>query len=144
MRKTLTALMFAAALPTLAMAAPPMDGPGHGDGPGRGFGPEHRGPAPFEQLDVTREQRQDIDRLMREERRNEREITREFLTKLPAAEQKAMKDRIDASHDKAHADIRGLLKPEQQKRFDEMKKEQDQRRAEWDEFQAWKASKKTQ
>ncbi|MEG1041062.1 MAG: LTXXQ domain protein, partial [Pseudomonas sp.] len=41
------------------------------------------------------------------------------------------------------ADIRALLKPDQQKKFDELKKEQDQRRAEWSEFKAWKAEKAT-
>jgi len=145
MRKTITALLFAAALPTVAMAMP-QGGPGEGFGPGKGpgFGPGHRGPAPFEQLDLSREQRQQIGKLMGEERHDQREVTQKYLEKLPAADQKAMKDELKAKHDKTQADIRGLLKPDQQKKFDDMKKKQEQRRAEWAEFQAWKASKKAQ
>jgi protein CpxP len=139
MRKTLIALMLAAALPTVAMAMPE-GGPGpEGKGPG-GPGPGHRG-APFAQLDLTPEQRQQIAPLMEQERRVDREITLKYLEKMPAADQQAMKAEIKAGQDKAQAQIRALLKPEQQKRFDEMKKEQDQRRAEWAEFQTWKASK---
>ena len=60
MRKTLTALFIAAALPTFAMAAPaandlpppPMEG-GHMMGQ---HGPRHGGP--MKELDLTREQRQ--------------------------------------------------------------------------------------
>lgn len=139
MRKTLTALLFAAALPTVAMAMPPA-GPGEGFDKGPGMGPRH-GPAPFEQLDLDREQRLQIGKLVGEDRHGDREITRKYLEKLPAADQKAMKDEIQARHDKTRADIRALLKPDQQKRFDEMNKEKDQRRAEWAEFQAWKAQK---
>ncbi|MEK1943866.1 MAG: LTXXQ domain protein, partial [Pseudomonas sp.] len=41
--------------------------------------------------------------------------------------------------------IRALLNPEQQKAFDEKHKQMEARRAEWQEFQAWKANKaKTQ
>ena len=138
MRKTLIAMLFAAALPTVAMAMP--EG-GHG-GPGAGFGPGHgRGGAPFAQLDLSPEQRQQIGKLMGEDRRSDREITQRYLEKLPAAEQKAMKDEMKAEHDKVQAEIRGLLKPEQQKKFDDMKHKQEQRRAEWAEFQAWKAEK---
>ena len=60
MRKTLIALMFAAALPTVAMAMPqdggplggPLDGPRHG---GQMHGGMH-GKGPYSQLDLTREQ----------------------------------------------------------------------------------------
>ena len=83
---------------------------------------------------------------MGEERHQQREITKKYLDKLPAADRKAMEDEIKANHDKAQTDVRAVLKPEQQKQFDEMKKTQEERRAEWAEFQAWKAQqgKKTQ
>lgn len=133
MRKTLIALMFAAALPTVAMAMP--------EGGPRHDGPHHRGGAPFAQLDLSREQRQQIDKLMGEQMKAQRDITKRYLEKLPAADQKAMKDEIKARHDKTHSDIRGVLKPEQQKQFDEMEKKRAERKAEWKEFQAWKAEK---
>lgn len=133
MRKTLIALMFAAALPTVAMAMP--------EGGPRHDGPHHRGGAPFAQLDLSREQRQQIDKLMGEQMKAQRDITKRYLEKLPAADQKAMKDEIKARHDKTHNEIRGVLKPEQQKQFDEMEKKRAERKAEWKEFQAWKAEK---
>ncbi|RXU43648.1 LTXXQ domain-containing protein, partial [Pseudomonas syringae] len=109
MRKTLIALMFATALPTIAMAAPPpppaggpdADGPAmHMDRDDRGPGPRmDRGPGPMGpmgELDLTREQRQQIERLMREQRHERREITQSYLEKMPAADQKAMHDEIEA------------------------------------------------
>ncbi|MDD0972576.1 Spy/CpxP family protein refolding chaperone [Pseudomonas fontis] len=136
MRKTLIALMFAAALPTVAMAMPEGGGPQFG-------GMHHRGDAPFAQLDLSREQRQQIGKLMGEQMKARQEITERYMAKLPAADQKAMKDEIKAKHDKAQADIRALLKPDQQKQFDEMAKKREERRAEWAEFKAWKAEKAT-
>ncbi|GGU81984.1 hypothetical protein GCM10009504_43230 [Pseudomonas laurentiana] len=134
MRKTLIALMLAATLPTVAMAMPE-GGPRHDE--------HHRGGAPFAQLDLTHEQRQQVHKLMGEQMKERREITQRYLEKLPAADQKAMKDELKAKEDKTQADIRALLKPEQQKQFDEMKKKEAERRAEWDEFKAWKAEKAT-
>ncbi|WP_225772654.1 Spy/CpxP family protein refolding chaperone [Pseudomonas sp. Marseille-Q5115] len=142
MRKTLTALLFAATLPTLAMAAP--EGPVHGPDMGQGAGPgmmHHRGPGPLEGLDLSREQRQQVGKLMGEQMKQRREITETYLDKLPAAEKKAMHDALAASEAKTRSDIRAVLKPEQQKEFDEMNKKRDERRAEWAEFQAWKAQK---
>jgi periplasmic protein CpxP/Spy len=133
MRKTLIALMFAAALPTVAMAMP--------EGGPRHDGPHHRGDAPFAQLDLSREQRQQIGKLMGEQMQQRREITERYINKLPAAEQKALKDELKASHDKADSQVRALLKPEQQKKFDDLQKERAARKAEWKEFQAWKAEK---
>ena len=133
MRKTLIALMFAAALPTVAMAMP--------EGGPRHDGPHHRGDAPFAQLDLSRDQRQQIGKLMGEQMKSRHEITQRYLAKLPAADQKALKDELKARHDKIDAEIRGVLKPEQQKQFDEMKKKQAERKAEWAEFKAWKAEK---
>ncbi|MDR2308560.1 MAG: hypothetical protein LBE53_15390 [Paucimonas sp.] len=133
MRKTLIALMFAAALPTVAMAMP--------DGGSRHDGPHHRGDAPFAQLDLSRDQRQQIGKLMGEQMQQRREITERYINKLPAADQKAMKDELKASHDKTDTQVRALLKPDQQKKFDELQKERAARKAEWKEFQAWKAEK---
>ena len=147
MRKTLIALMFAAALPTVAMAAMPdgqgpMGGPeGHmmgGPGHGGEHGPRGKG-GPFSQLDLSHEQRQQIGKLMGDQWHARKDLTKKYLDKLPAAEQKAMQDEIAAGKQKTQADIRAVLKPDQQKKFDEIVKKQEQRRAEWKEFQAWKA-----
>ena len=132
MRKTLTALLLAATLPTLAFAMPMHDG-----------GPRHhdRGHSMFKELNLSKEQRQEFRKLMGEQMKSRHEITQRYLAKLPAADQKALKDELKASHDKVDTQIRGMLKPEQQKQFDEMKKKQAERKAEWAEFKAWKAEK---
>ncbi|KVV05397.1 MULTISPECIES: Spy/CpxP family protein refolding chaperone [Pseudomonas] len=136
MRKTLIALMFAAALPTVAMAMPGGDGP---MGPRHGGEHHGRGDAPYSQLDLTREQRQQIGKLMGEQMHERKQLVDKYLQKLPAADQKALKDEIAAKHEKTQKDIRALLKPEQQKRFDEMQKQRAERKAEWKEFKDWKA-----
>ena len=136
MRKTLIALMFAAALPTVAMAMPGGEGP---MGPRHGGEHHGRGDAPYSQLDLTREQRQQIGKLMGDQFHARKDLTKKYLDKLPAADQKAMQDEIAAGKQKTQADIRAVLKPDQQKKFDEIVKQQEQRRAEWKEFQAWKA-----
>ncbi len=147
MRKTLIALMFAAALPTVAMAAMP-EGPGPMGGPEGHMmgGPEHGGEhgprgkgGPFSQLDLSREQREQIGKLMGDQWHARKDLVKKYLDKLPPADQKAMQDEIAAGKQKTRADIRALLKPDQQKKFDEIVKQQEQRRAEWKEFQAWKA-----
>jgi len=138
MRKTLIALMFAAALPTVAMAIPGGEGP---MGPRHGGEHHGRGDAPYSQLDLTREQRQQIGKLMGEQMHERKQLVDKYLEKLPAADQKALKDEIAAKHEKTQKDIRALLKPEQQKRFDEMQKQRAERKAEWKEFKDWKAQK---
>ena len=142
MRKTLIALMFATALPTLAMAMPPQEGPDNG-WQGGGMHGQHgpRDGGPFRELNLTPEQHQQIAKLMGEQMRGRHELTERYLKKLPAADQKAMQDEIKATHDKTQADIRALLKPDQQKQFDEILKKQEQRRADRAEFEAWKAQK---
>lgn len=132
MRKTLIALMLAAALPTVAMAMP--EGGPHG-------GDHHRGHGMYSQLDLSREQRQQVGKLMGEQMKSRHEITQRYLEKLPAADQKALKDELKAKEDKTQSEIRALLNPEQQKQFDELKKKQAEHRAEWAEFKAWKAEK---
>ena len=140
MRKTLIALMFAAALPTVAMAAPSGEGPGFGPGPDGRPGMHHdRGP--LGKLDLTREQRDQVRKLMGEQMHDRKEVTEKYLAKLSPADQKAFKDELDAKRAKTDSDIRALLKPDQQKQFDEMKKERAAKMAERAEFEAWKAQK---
>ncbi|SDH97753.1 protein refolding chaperone Spy/CpxP family [Pseudomonas delhiensis] len=147
MRKTLTALMLAATLPTLAMAATPAatdtPPPPHmmGDHMKDGHGPRGGWHGPFKALNLSPEQRQQVGKLMGDSMKNRHDITEKYLSKLPAADRKAMQDELKASHDKTQQDIRALLTPEQQKKFDELKKEREQRKAEWTEFQQWKAQK---
>ena len=129
MRKTLIALLFAATLPAVALAMPE-DGKRHGG--------EH-GAQMLKELDLSKEQRQSIGKLMREQMDSHRTITQRYMDKLPATEQKAMQDEIAAGKQKTQADIRAVLKPDQQKKYDEIVKKQAERRAEWKEFQAWKA-----
>lgn len=142
MRKTLIALMFATALPTVAMAMPEgagsmggsMDGSRHG---GQMHGMHGKGP--YSQLDLSREQREQIRKIMGEQMHERRQVVDKYLEKLSPADQKAMKDEMAANHKKSEADVRALLKPDQQKQFDEIQKKQAERRAEWAEFKAWKA-----
>lgn len=148
MRKTLIALMFAAALPTVAMAAAPegagplggpdshmQGGPGHGERGERGM----HGKGPYSQLDLSREQRQQIGKLLGQQMQGRQQLVKKYLDKLPAADQQALKDEMTAARQKTQTDIRALLKPDQQKKFDEIQKKQADRRAEWQQFQAWKA-----
>lgn len=135
MRKTLTALLLTLTLPTLAMAMPD-GGPHHGDGYGHGGG---HGSRMFKDLDLSQEQHREIRKLMGEQMKSRHEITQRYLEKLPAAEQKAMQDELRTAKDKQHSTIRDLLKPEQQKAFDEHQKKMQERRAERAAFNAWKA-----
>ncbi|MFZ3204545.1 MAG: Spy/CpxP family protein refolding chaperone [Pseudomonas sp.] len=135
MRKTLTALLLALTLPTLAMAMPE-GGPHHGDGYRHG---DRHGSRMFQDLDLSQEQQREIRKLMGEQMKSRHEITRRYLEKLPAAEQKAMQDELKAAKDKQHSTIRDLLKPEQQKAFDEHQQKMQERRAERAAFNAWKA-----
>lgn len=130
MRKTLTALLFAATLPALAMAMP--DG-----GPRQ----HERGPDMFKELNLSKEQRQEVRKLMGDEMKSRHDITRRYLDKLPEAEKQAMKKDLDKARDEHHKALRALLNPEQQKAFDEHQKKMEARRAEMEEFKAWKAEK---
>ncbi|MEB0041988.1 MULTISPECIES: Spy/CpxP family protein refolding chaperone [unclassified Pseudomonas] len=136
MRKTLIALLFAAALPTVAMAMPPEDGGGHSGG--------MHSHSPYSQLNLTPDQRQQIGRIMFEQKRNRDEVTERYLQMLTPAQQKSMQDELAAKHIKAQSDVRALLKPDQQKQFDVIQQQEAQRRADHAEFQAWKAQKAQQ
>ena len=132
MRKTLTALLLAATLPTLAFAMPMHDG-----------GPRHhdRGHSMFKELNLSKEQRQEFRKLMGEQMKIHRDITKRYLDKLPEAEKQAMKKELDKARADQHKALRDLLNPEQQKAFDEHQKKMEARRAEMAEFKAWKAEK---
>lgn len=129
MRKTLTAVLLALTLPTLAMAMPE-GGPRHGG--------DHA-PRMFKELDLSKEQHREIRKLMGEQMKSRHEITKRYLEKLPAAEQNAMREELKAARDKQHSAIRALLTPEQQKAFDEHQKKMEERRADRKAFEAWKA-----
>ncbi|WP_223502912.1 Spy/CpxP family protein refolding chaperone [Pseudomonas sp. BF-R-24] len=145
MRKTLIALMFAAALPTVAMAMPEGTGPMGGSMDGSRHGGQMHGmhgmhgKGPYSELDLSREQREQIRKIMGEQMHERKQLVDKYLEKLSPADQKAMEDEMAANHKKAEADVRALLKPDQQKKFDEIQKKQAERRAEWAEFKAWKA-----
>ena len=132
MRKTLTALLLAATLPTLAFAMPMHDG-----------GPLHhdRGHSMFKELNLSKEQRQEFRKPMGEQMKIHRDITKRYLDKLPEAEKQAMKKELDKARADQHKALRDLLNPEQQKAFDEHQKKMEARRAEMAEFKAWKAEK---
>ncbi|GIZ13520.1 Spy/CpxP family protein refolding chaperone [Pseudomonas sp. NCCP-436] len=133
MRKTLTALLLAAALPTLAVAMPMHDG---------GFRHHERGHGNLAQgLQLSKEQRQEFRKLMAEQMKSHREITQRYLDKLPPAEKQAMQKELDATRAEQQKSLRELLSPEQQKAFDEHQKKMEARRAEMAEFKAWKAEK---
>ncbi|MDP3816479.1 Spy/CpxP family protein refolding chaperone [Pseudomonas sp.] len=129
MRKTLTAVLLTLTLPTLAMAMP--EGGLHPEG--------ERGARMFEELDLNPEQQREIRKLMGEQMKGRHEITQRYLEKLPAAEQQALQNELKAAKDKQHSAIRALLDPEQQKAFDEQQKKMQERHAEREAFNAWKA-----
>ncbi|MBD9484654.1 Spy/CpxP family protein refolding chaperone [Pseudomonas sp. PDM14] len=140
MRKTLIALLLASALPTLAMAAPGDDHRGRDCNKGP-HGEHPRGGKMFDGLNLTPEQREKVGKLMREHKDDPREITRKYLDKLPEAEKAAMKKELETArleHDKA---FNAILTPEQQKVFAEHKQNMEKRRAEREEFEAWKAQR---
>jgi protein CpxP len=137
MRKSLIALLFAASLPALAHAMPE-GGPQH-DGEQRQHA--ERGQQMFKELGLDQKQRMAVGKLMREQMQTRRSITESFLAKLPAAEQKAMQEQLAAAKTKNEQAIRALLTPEQQKTYDQAKQKNAERRAEMDEFKAWKAQR---
>ncbi|UQY34443.1 Spy/CpxP family protein refolding chaperone [Pseudomonas fulva] len=133
MRKTMTALLLAMTLPTLAMAAPGGD---HRPG-GPGLGPRM-----FHELDLSKEQQRQVHKLMGEQRKNDRELTQRYLDKLPEADKKALESERKASREKQQSAIRAVLTPEQQKTFDEQVAKMKERKADREAFEAWKAEHK--
>ncbi|MBK3871276.1 Spy/CpxP family protein refolding chaperone [Stutzerimonas frequens] len=133
MRKSVVALFIATALPALAFAMPG----GMHDGPHGG----KRAPHMFQDLDLSREQQREMRKLMGEQMKQRQAITQRYLDKLPEAERQAMQKDLDASREKTHQSMRALLKPEQQKAFDEGLKRMEDKRAERAEFLKWKAER---
>ncbi|WAE50755.1 Spy/CpxP family protein refolding chaperone [Stutzerimonas frequens] len=133
MRKSVVALFIATALPALAFAMPG----GMHDGPHGG----KKAPHMFQDLDLTREQQREMRKLMGAQMKQRQAITQRYLDKLPEAERQAMQKDLDASREKTHQSMRALLKPEQQKAFDEGLKKMEDKRAERAEFLKWKAER---
>ncbi len=79
------------------------------------------GKGPYSQLDLSREQREQIRKIMGEQMHERKQVVDKYLEKLSPADQKAMKDEMAANHKKAEADC-ALLKPDQPKKFDEIQK----------------------
>ena len=142
MRKTLTALLIAAALPVTALAMPDQAGDhrfGHDAPHHKAFHGKRAGG--FHGMDLTPEQRQNIGRIMREQRQSHQQIHPRYLDKLPQKEREAMQKEFRDNREKRQQEIRAVLTPEQQKRFDEMRQKREARQAEWREFQDWTAGK---
>jgi Spy/CpxP family protein refolding chaperone len=148
MRKTLSMLLLAAALPAAAIAAE------HGErGPACDMDPGyyHKGAdgmagmpgkmGGMHGFNLNPEQRKTMHKAYQEAAQEKREITQRYLDKLSEADKEAMQKELQASRDKADKTFRDQLTPEQLKAFDERKAEQEKRRAEWEEFRKWKAEK---
>lgn len=135
MRKSLLALAFTAALPTVAFAgAAPSECPFEQK-------PHAEIPHNLKALDLTSEQRAAVTKAVEEQHDAKKDILNRYLEKLPAEDKAALKKELQANtteHDKA---IRQVLTPEQLKKFEEHQTKAKAAHAEWDEFQKWKAEK---
>src|SRR5690606_36688275 len=144
MRKTLTALLLAASLPTIALAMPnvpcsqPMHGEHHSHAGHRGHRGD-RGGRMFQELDLSLEQRQQLNTLMREQRAVPQRITQKYLDKLPQADREAMHKELESARLEPDKGVRGILTAEQQKIHDARKVAMDRRRSERAEFVVLKA-----
>ncbi|CAM5316809.1 P pilus assembly/Cpx signaling pathway, periplasmic inhibitor/zinc-resistance associated protein OS=Stutzerimonas stutzeri OX=316 GN=CXK95_16600 PE=3 SV=1 [Stutzerimonas stutzeri] len=140
MRKSLIALLFVTAIPTAR----------HGHArrhAGQRPVPDGRQTRPADVSGtgaLTREQQREMHKLMGEQMQQRRAVTQRYLDKLPEAERKAMQDEIQKNRDDVHKQMRALLKPEQQKAFDESLKKMEEKRAERAEFLKWKAERDQQ
>lgn len=147
MRKTIAGLLFAASLPLLAPAV--MAGPEQGDCPMAGErgmmmggGPGHeRGHGMFGGLELKAEQRATLHQAMRDYRQREHARVQAYLDKLPAAEKAAMEQEAAASRQQRDQAIEAVLTPEQLKQYRSMSEAMEKRRAEREEFEAWKAQR---
>ena len=145
MKKSMIAALFALSLP-LAVQAMPMGEPGRAGQCEMGMhkGMKHTGPhSLFKALDLSKEQRQQMSKLMREHHQGQREIHQRYLDKLPEAERKAMQTEVTSSRAKHHEEMRKLLSADQRKAFDEQLKKMEARHAERAEFLEWKKQKET-
>jgi len=135
MKKTLIAVLLAAAIPVTVLAMP-RDGHGMRHHGHHG----HHGPAAHA-LQLNQEQRQKAAELFREQARAHHEIHQRYLDKLPEAERKAMQDELKATREKQQKEFLALLTDDQRKAFEERQQRMEQRRAERAEFLEWKKQK---
>jgi len=96
----------------------------------------------FKDLNLTREQKEQIKNIRHEQHKNMFAIRDKYWNKLPNAEQQAMQKELNQSKLNSNNQIKKLLNKEQQAKFDDRQKQRDINRQEWDEFQKWKANKK--
>lgn len=157
MRKLIPALLLAVSLPTIAVAGPlgghkMNDNNGYcGKGPNHSFNSKgdhgmdmglHRGGmGMMSSLNLTPEQHDKLKAMMGQNMKHHRDIRAKYWDKLPDADKKAMQAELDKSREESKQAFRQILTAEQQKKFDEVTKRQDEQRKEWQEFQAWKAQK---
>ena len=96
MKKSMIAALFALSLP-LAVQAMPMGEPGRAGQCEMGMhkGMKHTGPhSLFKALDLSKEQRQQINQLMREQMGSAAQIHQRYLDKLPAADKQRWLDEV--------------------------------------------------
>lgn len=147
MRKHILALLLiAVAGPTLANADdhrgpdfPPPGPPGAFQPmPGHDFagGPGLQG------IELNQEQRKVVRDAGRDERLAAAKITQDYLDKLSDADKASMKMAMAHARSEAQAKIMKVMTPAQAKQFEANLARDDRRRAEWDEFQKWKADKR--
>lgn len=132
MRKYIPALLLTAAIPALAIAAPhgtgyghgnPDAGYGHGNGPcARGdFGPGHNGYGKHSGFhrggmnNLSPEQRDKMQDMMRKQAKARWEIKQKYYNKLSETDRKAMADELQKSREETRKQIRATMTPEQQK-----------------------------
>lgn len=145
MRKTLTALLLATALPTVVFAAPNgehMNGMPHAKGHCMAVDAnDHAEAKALKALDLSPEQREKLHNARRTQAEKNFDVTQRYLNKLPAADKAAMEKELQTIQDQQNKALRDALNPEQQKRYDEVLKQQEKQRAERAEFEAWKAAR---
>lgn len=145
MRKILMSLLVAAALPTVAFAAPNgdhMNGMHNGKGHCMMMNSANQNSAKaLKELNLSPEQREKLHDARRTQAEKNFEVTQRYLSKLPAADKAAMDKELQALQDQQNKALRDTLTPDQQKRYEELLKQQEQHRAERAEFEAWKAAR---
>lgn len=109
MRKIMIAALLAATLPSLALAMP--DGQPHPRDGKRIF---------HEQLELTGEQKYEMHRLMGNQYKAHRAVTQKYLNKLTHAERESMQQELDAIRDQSQKEMRDLLTPDQQLKYDDI------------------------
>lgn len=137
MRKSLIALAFASALPTLALAGP------------EGCCSREAGDAPrhhehfdgLKKLDLSKEQSAAVAEIAHKQEKAKEKLTKDYLKKLSDEDKAALRKDLKALHAEREQAVLKVLTPEQQKKYEVAKEKAKAHRAEWAEFQKWKASK---